>query len=153
MRVCGSRPDLHLGKPWLFELVEEDGTRTKSNLGFSRMWISTSFGIELGLPASIFAHEVSFGDPVLDTPPLSDETEISEDEDEDEDAMEIILSPETAKGSLNNRSNPIQLNPLPKKDPDVINKQKGYWEDLSGWGIQSFKPISKGKERAIRVAL
>ena len=139
------------GKPWLFELVEEDGTRTRSDLGFSRMWISTSFGIEVGLPTSIFAHEVSLGDPVLDTPPLSDETESSENEDDeaDGDATEMVPSPETANDSLKNRSNP---NTLPKKDPVVINKPKGYWEDLSGWGIASFKPISKGKAKAVRVA-
>lgn len=154
MSVCSSLVNSHPGKPWLFELVEEDGKRTRSDLGFSRMWISTSFGSELGLPTSIFAHEVSFGDPVLDTPPLSDEAESPENEDEetDRETTEVAPSPETANDSLNNRSNPIQSNSLPRKGPAVI-KSKGYWEDLSGWGISSFKPISKGKEKGIRGAL
>lgn len=102
------------------------------------MWISTSFGIEVGLPTSIFAHEVSLGDPVLDTPPLSDEMESSEDEysGADEDTTEMDLDPETE----NDSQGPIS-NPHPKK------KSKGYWEDLSGWGILSTEPKSKGKEK------
>jgi hypothetical protein len=155
MSVCSSRADFTaLGKPWLFELVEEDGTRIRSDLGYSRMWISTSFGIEVGLPTSIFAHEVSLGDPVLDTPPLSDETESSEDEDysgADEDITEMELDPETENDSQDERSNPIQSNPLPKKGPEAIKKPKRYWEDLSGWGILSSKPTSKGKEKVIRI--
>lgn len=142
-----------LGKPWLFELVEEDGTRTRSDLGYNRMWISTSFGTEVGLPTSIFAHEVSLGDPVLDTPPLSDDTESSEDGDygAEEDTTEMELDFETENDSQNGGSNPIESNSLSKKGPQVIKKSKGYWEDLSGWGIMSPKSTSKGKEKVTRI--
>ena len=118
------------------------------------MWISTSFGVEVGLPTSIFAHEVSLGDPVLDTPPLSDETDSSEDEDDDEsedDTTEMAIDLETENDSQNDRPTPIESKPLPKKGLGVIKKSKGYWEDLSGWGILNTKSISKGKEKATRV--
>ena len=126
----------------------------RSDLGYSRMWISTSFGTEVGLPTSIFAHEVSLGDPVLDTPPLSDDTESSEDGDYDgteEATTEMELDFETENDSQNDRSNTIESNSLPKKGPQVIKKSKGYWEDLSGWGITSSKPTSKGKEKVTRI--
>lgn len=111
--------------------------------------MSTSFGIEVGLPTSIFADEVSLGDPVLDTPPLSDETESSENEDDDEaeDATAMDSTPEIPSDSRNDRSNLIQSNPLPKKEPEVISKPKRYWDDLSGWGVPSFKPITRRKAR------
>jgi len=115
--------------------------------------MSTSFGIEVGLPTSIFAHEVSLGDPVLDTPPLSDEAESSEDEDysgTDEDSTEMDLDPVTENDSQDDRLNLIQPTSLPKRGPGGIKKPKRYWEDLSGWGIPSSKPISKGKEKVIR---
>ena len=124
----------------------------RSDLGFSRMWISTSFGIEVGLPTSIFAHEVSLGDPVLDTPPLSDETESSDDYDgAEDDTTEMEIDFETENDSQNDRSSPIEPKPLPKKGPGVTKKSKGYWEDLSGWGVLNTKSISKGKKKARRV--
>lgn len=124
----------------------------RSDLGFSRMWISTSFGIEVGLPTSIFAHEVSLGDPVLDTPPLSDETESSDDYDgAEDDTTEMEIDFETENDSQNDRPSPIEPKPLPKKGPGVTKKSKGYWEDLSGWGVLNTKSISKGKEKARRV--
>ena len=116
------------------------------------MWISTSFGIEVGLPTSIFAHEVSLGDPVLDTPPLSDETESSDDYDgAEDDTTEMEIDFETENDSQNDRPSPIEPKPLPRKGPGVTKKSKGYWEDLSGWGVLNTKSISKGKEKARRV--
>ena len=128
----------------------------RSDLGFNRMWMSTSFGVEVGLPTSIFAHEVSLGDPVLDTPPLSDEAGSSEDEDYDgaeDDITEMEIDSETDNDSQNDRPMPVESMPLPKKGPGVSKKSKGYWEDLSGWGILNTKSISKGKEKASRVTL
>ncbi|KAG9056745.1 hypothetical protein FS842_009764 [Serendipita sp. 407] len=50
----------------LFELVEEDGTRTESLLGYSRQWMDANFAIEAGQPLSLFAWEVMERDPIVE---------------------------------------------------------------------------------------
>ncbi|KAG8831577.1 hypothetical protein FRC17_002930 [Serendipita sp. 399] len=69
-----------LNKRALFELVEEDGSRKPSLLGYSRQWMDANFGIEAGQSITIFAWDIKKRDPIIV------ETEV-----EDDDTMDTEL--------------------------------------------------------------
>ncbi|PVF96011.1 hypothetical protein CPB86DRAFT_550261 [Serendipita vermifera] len=56
----------------IFELVENDGSRHFSDLGYTRAWIAANYGVQMGQPTRIFADSVSIMDPILEETDVED---------------------------------------------------------------------------------